>query len=202
MSRRIFGMVLLVAMFLGCAGCGQLSTFDMPLQDIFNLDSQMPIWIPYPVTPEQPTVNVPMGDRENNWGGGSCVHASTVMLFRWQGRHNMAKHWRATYRGGETLQGLHAKMDREGVRYAYTTNADVKFLEWALKTHRGVAVTCMGGVHMVCLVHFDDKRAGILDNNAIDRIKWIPREQFLAEWRASNSWATAIIYTPSAPLPQ
>lgn len=200
MNKKLCSIVIVMAMLFGCAGCDCTYDFDSTLQDVFNFELYTPQ--PSPVVPEQPTVNIPKGDRESNWGGGSCVHASVVMLFRWQGRPAMAQHWRETYGGGESARGLHSKMNREGIRYAYTTNADVKFIEWALKTHRGAAVTWMGGVHMVCLVHLDDKRAGILDNNSIGRVKWMPRTQFLAEWRASDGWATAVLYTPSAPLPQ
>ena len=192
------GLGLALMLLLGI-NLEQFNTLDQTVFDLFRTQVTTPL---RPVTPERPTVNVPMGDREANWGGGSCVHASVVMLFRWQGRLKMAQHWRATYIGGETASGLHAKMDKEGVRYAYTTQADVKFLEWALRTHRGAAVTCMGGVHMVCLVYLDEKQAWILDNNAIGQIQWMPRERFLAEWRASDGWATAVLYTPSAPLPQ
>src|SRR5687768_14605354 len=48
---------------------------------------------------EIPTVNLPRELREPNWGGGSCVHASTVHLLRWQGHHELAAWWRANYSG-------------------------------------------------------------------------------------------------------
>jgi hypothetical protein len=131
-----------------------------------------------------------------------------VNLFRWQGRNAMAEYWRTTYGNGEyaddtwnARSNLVKKFDKEGVRYAYTVDGDVKFLEWACKTRRGCGVTVLGGKHMVVLVHFDEKWAGILDSNDIEQIHWVPRETFLAEWRNSNHWAVTPVYTPLPPLP-
>lgn len=181
MKKLIFLLCLL-------AGCSQLPASDLPTEA------------------ERPTVNVPPALRQSNWlgseGSGSCVHATTITLLRWQGRYRMADYWRKTYGNGEWPGDLAAKFDREGVRYAYTSNEnDVKFLEWAVSTRRGCGVTCMGGAHMIALVHLDDKWAGLLDDNDTSKFIWVPRETFLAEWRNSNSWAFAVIYSPPAPLP-
>ena len=89
-----------------------------------------------------------------------------------------------------------------GIRYAYVTNGDVRFLEWACRTRRGCGITVLGGAHMVALVHLDDKWAAILDNNNVERFIWVPRETLIAEWKASYGWAVTPIYTPTAPLPQ
>ena len=59
-----------------------------------------------------------------------------------------------------------------------------------------------GRLHMVALVHLDDKWAAILDNNNVERFIWVPRETLIAEWKASYGWAVTPIYTPAAPLPQ
>lgn len=154
---------------------------------------------------ERPVVNVPKTDRQSNWLGsqreGSCVYASMISLLRWQNRYGAAKTLRNRYGNGEMPTGLAANLDREGIRYAYVTNGDVKFLEWAVRTRRGAAVTVMGGRHVVCLVHLDSKVAILLDNNRIDNFIVVPREVFLAEWRASMGWATTPIYAPAAPAP-
>jgi hypothetical protein len=56
---------------------------------------------------------------------------------------------------------------------------------------------------MVALVHFDEKWAGILDNNATEKIIWLPRETFVAEWLNSDSWAvTPLMGSPMPPLKQ
>jgi len=158
------------------------------------------------VQKERPTVNIPLALRQSNWRGsrgeGSCVHATMISLFRWQGRVNTANHWRRTYGNGEWPDDMAAKFDREGIRYAYVTNGDVRFLEWSCRTRRGCGITVMGGAHMVALVHLDDKWAAILDNNNVSKFAWVPRETLIAEWKASYGWAVAPVYTPVAPLPQ
>ena len=55
---------------------------------------------------------------------------------------------------------------------------------------------------MVALVYLDDKWAALLDNNAVEKYIWVPRETLIAEWKASYGWAVTPIYTPAAPLPQ
>jgi hypothetical protein len=155
--------------------------------------------------PERPIVNLPAALRQSNWSGsqgeGSCVHSTTVSLFRWQGRYKTAEHWKK-YGNGESPDGLAAKFDREGIRYAYVTNGDVRFLEWAIRTRRGCGVTVMGGAHYVALVHLDAKWACLLDNNSVEKYKWVPRESFLVEWKSSYGWACAVLYTPAPPLPR
>ena len=157
-----------------------------------------------PITRELPTVNVPKADRQHNWIGsqreGSCVHASMISLLRWQGRYGTASYWRQKYENGEWPDDLAAKFNKEGIRYAYVTNGDVKFLEWACNTRRGCGITVMGGAHMVCLVYFDAKWAAVLDNNNVEKFIWVPRETLIAEWKASYGWAVTPIYTPAAPL--
>jgi len=192
--------IILALLVLTCAGCGR---------EYYEWPSDGPDAKPTPVyrvNTERPLVNPPPAIRQENWvsnGSGSCVHATLITLLRWQGRYEMANHWRKTYGSGETADDLALKMEREGIRYAYTAGEDdVDFLEWACSTRRGCGITCKGGVHMVALVHLDDKWACLLDDNATDHYSWVPRERFLAEWKASNSWAVAVIYAPAAPLTQ
>lgn len=188
------GMVLLVS----CSGCGQ---FDTIMPDI-NI-------LPPPVSPivaERPTVNVPYGLRQENWLGrkreGSCTWATTISLLRWQGRYRTADWVRKNRGDGEWPEHMAGGLDSAGIRYAYITDGDVKFLEWACRTRRGCGITVQGGAHMVALVHLDSQWAALLDNNDIEKFIWVPRAALLAEWEASHGWAVAPIYTPTAPLPQ
>ena len=203
--RRLLVCLVLMLVFTGCDGL----TIDMGDWNIPSVIKPVKPFHQYPAYQmEYPTVNLEEAFREKNWTGpggeGSCVHASMAMLFRWQGRPDLGDLWRRTYAGGEWTSGtgLAAKFDKEGVRYAYTTGEkDLSFLEWATKTRRGCGVTVKGGAHMVILIHLDAERAGILDNNFPEEIKWIPRETFLAEWYASQSWAVTPVYAPPPPLP-
>lgn len=164
---------------------------------------------------EVPTINLPMELRQENWSvwrgireEGSCVHAAMVNLFRWQQEYQKADAWRQQHAGGEYADdtwnegsNLARKFDAAGIRYAYTVEGDVKFLEWAVATRRGCGVTVMGGRHMVCLVGLDKDYAWLLDSNDIRKFIKVDRERFIAEWQNSNGWAVTPIYTPTPPLP-
>jgi hypothetical protein len=190
---RSVTVVLFLAAIVGCDGI-ELRLDNRPVDN-------------RPATPiEYPTVNLPVALRQANWRGnqgeGSCVHATMCSLFVWSGRYARADHWRRTYGNGEWANGLADKMDREDIRFAYTVGQnDVSFLEWACRTRRGAGVTVLGGRHMLCLVHLDQERAGLLDNNDPQKITWVPRQTFLAEWLNSNSWAVTPVYAPVPPLP-
>lgn len=181
-------MLCALALLVACVGCEPHYRANTPKKQ------------------ERPTVNVPVALRQSNWigsqGEGSCVHATMISLLRWQGRLNKADRWRQTYGNGEWPDDLAAKCDGEKVRFAYTTDGDVKFLEWACRTRRGCGITVMGGAHMVALVHLDAQWAAILDNNSVSKFRWVPRATLIAEWKASHGWAVTPIYTPAAPLPQ
>jgi len=153
---------------------------------------------------EMPTVNVPPSLRQANWidrfsGEGSCTHATLVNLFRWQGRIQTADYWRSRYSGGETPSSLLQKLDSEGIRFA-ATDGSIEFLKQACNTRRGCGVTIMGGRHMVALVELNDYQAGLLDPNDPQTVIYVPRDQFLAEWHNSGSFAVTPIYTPAPPL--
>ena len=161
---------------------------------------------PREVVLERPTVSLPFPMRQSNWLGsqreGSCVYATMTSLLRWQGKPEFAEYWKSNYENGSWPERLSAEFDKEGIRYAYTTDDNVEFLEWALDTNRGCGMTVMGGIHMVALVHLDEEWAGVLDNNFTDEIKWIKREALVSEWKASRGWAVTPVYSPSPPLPQ
>lgn len=188
-------MLMLLALFIGC---DETLTIDFGNANVPIINTV----VTYPPFAEEyPTISVEQVFREENWlgpqGEGSCVHASMVMLFRWQEKYELADRWRRTYSDGEWADNLAKKFDAEGVRYAYTSERnDVSFLEWAISTRRGCGVTVKGGVHMVILVHLDDEIAGILDNNDPKEIKWVSRETFISEWKLSNSWAVTPVYSP------
>lgn len=198
---------IILAACLLFVGCNQSVTIDFGGMKAPSIVAPHRPDIEYPAFNEEyPTVNLNEVLRQKNWAGsedeGSCVHATTIMLFRWQGRDDLANYWREHYENGEYPEGLADKFDKEGVRYAYTSlEKDVSFLEWACQTRRGCGVTVMEGRHMVMLVHLDGKRAGIIDNNKPGQIIWRDRNDFLNEWFNSRSWAVTPVYAPPPPLP-
>lgn len=190
---RELGFVAVMAMLLGAVGMSANQTALVPGKQIHG-----------PGITERPVMNLPLSLRQANWrgknGSGSCVHASWMSCLRWQGKPEMADYWGSKYDGGENYDEMVQRLDAEGIRWAGTCGqGDVKFLEWMHRTRRGCIVT-WSPRHVVCLVHFDSKWAGILNNNDIENIKWIPREEFLTEWKARGSWAMTPVYTPAAPL--
>lgn len=156
---------------------------------------------------ERPVVNLPLTLRQSNWIGvanqGSCVYATMVSLLRWQGRYKTAEDIRQTCGDGANDTKLANVLDQKGIRYAFTNSGDVRFLEWSIRTRRGVGVAVPGrrSSHFVALVHLDSKDAIILDNNSIERYEVIPREIFLTQWRQQGGWVFSVVYTPAAPLP-
>lgn len=150
-------------------------------------------------------IDIPSACRRQNWTGsrgqGSCVHAALVHLLHWQGRHSLAEAWARRYGDGETADGLAAKLDRAGVRFAETRSGDEAFLEWALRTRRGAAVVVQNGAHMVNLVGLDGRHAQILDSNSPRRIERWPRDVFLRDWKHSGGWAVTPLGTPPPPAP-
>lgn len=159
---------------------------------------------PRPVSPrpiEVPVVNLPRDLREWNWGGGSCVHAGTVMDFRWCDQFELAAWWRKTYSGGESFNGLTAKLRQAKVPYYETHTGDVAVLERCHAERRGAVIFYYTN-HSVLLVHFDDEKAILLDNNRIDQFIEIPRDTFVRNWRAYGGVAIVpTIGSPAPPLP-
>jgi hypothetical protein len=154
----------------------------------------------------EPVCNLPVALRQSNWLSpsreGSCTHATVTTALRWQNRPHTANEYAATHSGGETPQSLAAALDAAGIRFTETVGQnDVAFLEWAIATRRGCLVTVMGGRHAVFLADLTPTHACLIDNNNPQVVEWIDRDAFLSEWRNSNSWALAVLYSPVPELP-
>jgi hypothetical protein len=169
--------------------------------------------VPQPSGAEVPTVNLPKDFWRQN-RGGSCVHCSAVMLWRWCGHYEWADYWWSKYRGGEWDTRFHERCDAEGVTYCDTYGEnDVGFLEWAMRTRRGALVAISNGPlygydgrisHAVCLVYMDADVVGILDNNITPmngpgEVKYVSRAAFLRDWKNSGSWGWTPVANPPAP---
>ena len=151
--------------------------------------------------PEVPVVNIPRSLREWNWGGGSCVHASEVMHLRWSNALAIAQYWRGKYSGGESYNGLTEKLRRNGIKYYSTHNGDVAVLDRCHAERRGAVIFYYPN-HSILLVHFDQQRAIVLDNNRIEQFIEIPRETFIRNWRGYGGVAVVSeVGAPAPPLP-
>jgi len=150
-------------------------------------------------------MDLPPEMRTRNWGGGSCVHASTVNLLLQMGLDEMARWWRANYSGGEYDSRLIRRMEAAGLRYAYT-HGDPEFLNWCWRTRRGAGVFYKPS-HSINFVGRDQTYAYLLDNNATsypeayghyERVEW---NRFVSAWHGYGGFAWTLVYQPPPATP-
>lgn len=167
----------------------------------FVIEPPTKVW---PIGYSDSEIKIPQAIKQRNWGGGSCVHASMMVLFRWQGHPEIAKMWGQKYSGGERWWGLEDKLRKEKIPFASTVGRyDVGFLERAISTRRGcIAVVTVyePGDHMVTLTELTDTQVGYVDSNDVSRVIHMPRDQFLEMWRTAGSWACTPMFAPPPPL--
>jgi hypothetical protein len=161
---------------------------------------------------DEPAVDllaVPRAHRPNNVGGrdgaGLCVFTSIQYAAWWQCEPRL-KDFQQKMRaepGGGYPQKVDAMIAKHGsgAQYIQYQGSDPSVIEMALKTGRVPCIT-WGGNHMLNCVHLDPQRAGIVDNNAPDKVSWYPREQFLSKWRqGGGGWVVVLLNPPPAPPP-
>lgn len=147
--------------------------------------------------------DVPPALRQPNWapyGFGSCVHASTITLLRWQGQFELADWWKENYNSGEYSDRLIKRMEDAGLKYAYTQDGDVEFLEWACRNRLAAGIFYFPR-HAVNLVDLNDQYAVLLDSNRPSQYLYIPREEFIREWRGYGGFAWTVVYGAPPPWP-
>ena len=152
-------------------------------------------------------MDLPPELREPNWGGGSCVHASTVMVLRHQGQYEMADWWRQQYSGGEYSDRLIKRMESANLRYAYTVDGDFEFLRWCVRTRRGCGIFYKPS-HAINLIGMDDRYVYLLDNNDVTRPErdgipeTVPINEFIRRWKGYGGFGFTVVYTPNPPKPK
>ncbi len=137
--------------------------------------------------------------RQRNWmggTGGSCVHASTISLLRWQGLDDVADEWRKRYGGGESAGPHCQKLTSMGLKYVVTTDSDWSLIEWACATRRGCGVG-LNSAHCVDVVGLEGDTVLIMDNNHPQTFDRWSRAKFKQAW---DGWAFAIV-SGSVPPP-
>lgn len=154
-----------------------------------------------PIPGEDPCVDLPETMRTKNYNGGSCVHASTINLLKWQGLPELAEWWRENHGGGEYSGRLNSKMEKAGLKFAYTTSGDMAFLEWTIRTRRGAGIGYFPR-HAINLVDLTETEATLLDNNRTGKYLKVPRAEFERNWKNKyGGWAWTVVYQPPPPLP-
>lgn len=158
-----------------------------------------------PPPAEQPPANLHASLRPENWGTGSCVHASLIYQLRWANQFRLADAWRQTYSGGETAYGIRQKLDAAGVDYVSTDSADPAFLDWVTRTRRAALIWYYPS-HCVAFCGWGTDGSGqpvaiLNDNNRPGRYIEIPRQKFLSNWRGFGGFGLSVIYSPMVPAP-
>lgn len=172
-----------------------------------------------PPAAEVPIVNIPEPLRQRNWaskspqkyGQGSCVHASSISLFRWLGEEQLADAWRSKYSGGETSVSITRYWRDNGIPYISTLNektyecsGDPGFLRWVSENRLG-CILWWKTSHCCTFVGFCHKDgqdyAAVLDNNYPEKYEYHPAEEFIRRWRGFGGFACAAILSPTPNLP-
>lgn len=151
-------------------------------------------------------LDLPLELRCRNWGGGSCVHASTVNLWRNAKNDKMADWWRQEYSGGEYSDRLIDRLRAAGADCVYTKSADIEFLKWACSTGRGAGIFYKPS-HAINVAAVDDEYVYLLDNNYVNYLEKkgnyekIPIDDFVRAWKGYGGFAWALRYKPLPPRP-
>ena len=156
-------------------------------------------------------------NRGGSDGAGLCVFASIEHAAIWQDVPEIQGifEWMWRHPGGgwpEKVTRVINQMCKErGVAppaYLQVEGNDLEILKLACKTGRMPGVTyCFSPAgryrgriaHMVSLVHADDERFGILDNNYPGSIEWMTPDEFRRVYACSTGWA--VILLDSGPPP-
>lgn len=170
-----------------------------------------------PLPREVPIANIPKSMRTKNWtsqtrakfGQGSCVHASTYHVMKWQGEEEMAEKWKKKYSGGETSVSITRYLKAEGIPYVSTLNeqtyecsGDPAFLQWVSDTRRAAVIwwkpshACnfVGFVEINGIMH-----AAVLDNNYPNQIEYYEARKFIKDWREKYGGFAFTITSPNSP---
>jgi hypothetical protein len=159
---------------------------------------------------ETPSINPPPSIRVRNWLGGpsgregSCAHASTVNMLHWLNEFDLARTWRSKYSGGEYASRLRQRLDAEGVKYAYTEQANLALLDYAHETRRGAVIwwkpshacTFCGWVEINGRTY-----AVVLDNNFPERFEYTEKNQFHRLWASYGGFGLTVLADPPSPPP-
>jgi len=190
MQRIALLLLLTVALWLGCSAPVRYVAVKPP-------------------DPEIPVAHLPDALHERNWpdrgGSGSCVHASTLFVMRWQGAYEVADWWRRNYAGGETAQSITNYYKQNNLPFACTLNGDPAFLVWVTQTRRA-AIVWWKPYHCCAFVGVSviggREYAIIQDNNRPGTFEQTPLNEFIQKWRGYGGFAcTLLMSPPQSPVP-
>jgi len=158
-----------------------------------------------------------------NYGSGSCACAAAEDVLSANGYPQEAERWRSRQSGILTIdpQTPYPSMvdlaERRGLRYAYTVDGDEAFLAWCSRSRlaaviywppyagyspvkgRRVPRPNNEAIHAIAFFGFDTRSgdAWVLDNNEPNKLRLIPRADFLAAWRLVGGQAWTVLPPPA-----
>lgn len=159
-------------------------------------------------------------------GAGLCVFATLDMCARYQDIRpliGILERMAGKEEGGgypekvDKIVAREAQARGETVDIVQYEGKDPSILDLAMKTGRPCGVTYGFGkpyvdssgrplsviYHMVMLVHLDESRAAIIDNNFPGHLTWMSRAEFLRKWKhpQGKGWAYVLLAPPPPPVP-
>lgn len=163
-------------------------------------------------------IDLPTGQHVRNFGApadgkGLCVFASMTMAARWHNVRQLSDIIHKINEGGGWPEKVNEvfKQYAPDLKFVQYEDTDPAILDKALSEGRPACVTYGYGeryqmktiYHMVLLVHLDDKRAAILDNNFPGTYEWMSRAEFLRRWvhPSGKGWAYVMLAPPPPPIP-
>jgi len=139
--------------------------------------------------------------RQQNYLGGSCVHASMITILNWQHKEKEAEYWRTNFSGACSKATLIRNANSLGLDIAYVENGDPNFLEWCSRTRRGAVIFYYEN-HCITFCGYTNNYAILIDNNSIHEVDKIPKSKFLSDWKAYGGFALTPVYAPTPPIPK
>ena len=126
---------------------------------------------------------------------GSCLHAAVEDLLIAQGRRDVAAYWKSHYGGPATLSTVTRIADTLHLKHAETAAGDERFLEYCTAHRLGAAIYWQcdePGDHAIVFCGFAADQAVLLGTNR-PQVTRMPRQEFLARWRACGGGAFTIL---------
>jgi len=156
-------------------------------------------------------VDVAVQLRQENWspyGEGSCAWASTVTALRAHSLGQTADWVRANFHSGASILDIEDMLEICNVPYTLCDGDDmtydecVEWMEWAMR-NRHVCGIGYYWAHAVNIVGLTDEYAVLLDNNAIGRYIYVPRDEFFQQWYYQyGGCAWTFVNSPIPPWPR
>lgn len=145
-------------------------------------------------------LDLPPALRTRNYAGGSCAHAGIIDLLKWHGMFSEAEEWRLKRRGAYSVWDAVRDMERDGLRYAYTTKGDERLLEWASRNGHGAMIHYYSA-HAITFRGYADGYAYLCDNNRTGHLIKVEKGEFVRRWRGYGGNAITLVYSPDPPVP-